>query len=143
MLELLLVRTTEQVGYDGGLAPASGDSQKAWTGDRRAIFSLQFVVMVPLPGDAIEVPRAAAMSFVSIFTPLERFVARSWHSLSKNSVRASGGADDNYQCTPCSSAPPFFKTAAAFEFDPHTVKYSQKVTESGSFFSEATPGPNF
>ena len=143
MPELLLMRTTEQVGYDGGLAPASGDGQKAWTGDGRAIFSLQFVVMVPLPGDAIEVPRAAAMPFVSMFTPIERFVTSSWHPLGKNRVRTSGGADDNFQCGPCSSAPPFFKTATAFEFNSHTVKYSQKVTESGSFFSEATPGPNF
>ena len=128
------MRTTEQVGYEGGLAPVSGDGQKAWTGDRRAIFSLQFVVMVPLPGDAIEVPRAAAMPFVSICTSIERFATRSWHPLSKNSVRTSGGAEDNYQCTPCSSAPPFFKTAVAYEFNTHTVKYSQKVTDSGSFF---------
>ena len=74
MLELLLVRTTEQVGYDGGRAPASGDGQKAWKGDRRAIFSLQFVFMVPLPGDAIEVSRAAAMPFISMLTPIERSV---------------------------------------------------------------------
>ena len=111
--------------------------------EESAVTALQKVDSGHVTGDAIEVPRAAAMPFVSIFTPLERFVARSWHPLSKNSVRTSGGANDNYQRTPCSSAPPLFKTAAAFEFDPHTVKYSQKVTESGSFFPEATPGPNF
>ena len=104
--------------------------------EESAVTALQKVDSGHVTGDAIEVPRAAAMPFVSIFTPLERFVTRSWHPLSKNSVRTSGGANDNYQRTPCSSAPPLFKTAVAFEFDTHTVKYSQKVTDSGSFFSE-------
>ena len=111
--------------------------------EESAVTALQKVDSGHVTGDAIEVPRAAAMPFVSMFTPIERFVTSSWHPLGKNRVRTSGGADDNYQCTPCSSAPPFFKTATAFEFNSHTVKYSQKVTESGSFFSEATPGPNF
>ena len=111
--------------------------------EESAVTALQKVDSGHVTGDAIEVPRAAAMPFVSIFTPIERFVTRSWHPLGKNRVRTSGGANDNYQCGPCSSAPPFFKTANAFEFNTHTVKYLQKVTESGSFFSEATPGPNF
>ena len=102
--------------------------------EESAVTALQKVDSGHVTGDAIEVPRAAAMPFVSMFTSIERFGTRSWHPMSKNSVRTSGGAEDNYQCTPCSSAPPVFKTAVAYELNTHTVKYSQKVTDSGSFF---------